>query len=563
MLKIPYGISNFESLITEGYLYVDKTRFIRQIEEMAKFVFFVRPRRFGKSLFISLLDNYYDLAKADCFERLFGSLEIGRQPTELRNRYLVLRLDFAAIETGQGRDVLRQSFQQKVALAFQHFYQRYASQLGGCTIDLDSAPEVLVGQALNAVRQSGQKIYVLIDEYDNFANDLLARGASKVYEEMVHATGFVRTFYKALKEGTTSAIDRIFVTGVAPVMLDDLTSGFNIAENFSLNRTVHDTFGFTEAELRDIIRKLALPMDEDGLIAEMAALYNGYRFHKAASGALYNSDMALYYLMALQREQEPPEHLIDHNVRTDYGRVRSLALSNPANAERIDEILAEERLQEVLVPQFSFDRMYDAEYFVSLLFYLGLLSIDEERRGRLWLRIPNYAIHTLYWEYFRSLLHDRHDLRIRESELGNAVEGLAWEGEVEPFAQYVAEHVLQKLSRRDFRHFDEKHIKVILFALLGLTDFYLCHSEREVEHGFIDLFLTRNARFPELPFEWLIELKYLKEGERDQLDAVKDEARGQLQRYASSPEVRQRFRGEAIRQAALIFIGKGDVEIVT
>lgn len=562
MPKIPYGISNFESLITEGYLYVDKTRFVRQIEEMAKFVFFVRPRRFGKSLFVSLLESYYDVAKADCFGQLFGALEIGQQPTDLRSRYLVLRLDFAAIETGQGIDALRRSFQQKVALGFQLFCQRYASLLGNCTIDLNGAPEVLVGQVVNAARQNGQRIYVLIDEYDNFANDLLARGASDTYQEMVQATGFVRTFYKALKEGTTSAIDRIFVTGVAPVMLDDLTSGFNIAENFSLNRALHDTFGFTEPELRDVIRKLALPLDEDYVISEMSTLYNGYRFHKAAPGALYNSDMALYYLLALHREQEPPEHLIDHNVRTDYGRVRSLALSNPANAERIDEILAEERLHEVLIPQFSFDQMYDAKYFVSLLFYLGLLTIGGVTEGLLTLKIPNYAIKTLYWDYFRRLLAERHHVAMETADVTQATRDLAWRGEIGTLAHYVAEHVLQKLSRRDFRHFDEKHIKVILFSLLGMTDFYLCHSEREVERGFIDLFLTRGARFPELPFEWLIELKYLKEGERAQLEAVKDEARAQLQKYASSDEVRRRFRGQTIRQAALIFIGKGEVEIV-
>jgi len=563
MLKIPYGISNFEALITGGYLYVDKTRYIRELEDIASFVLLVRPRRFGKSLFVSMLGDYYDLAKAEAFEGLFGQLDIGRTPTELRNRFLVLKLDFSPIETSQGAEALRESFRESVAYSLQRFATQYRPQLGECRIDLDGTPEGLVHRVLNAVLASGQRMCVLIDEYDNFANDLLARGERDIYRDMVEATGFVRTFYKTLKAGTTSVIDRIFVTGVSPVMLDALTSGFNIAENVSLDERVHEAFGFTESELRDTIRRLELSLEEDRLVDELATLYNGYRFSEDAQDLVYNTDMALYYLKAVRGTGKRPKNLIDHNVRTDYGRLRSLALSNPANTQTIQEIIAEESIQAELIPQFSFDLMYDEQYFPSLLFYLGMLSIGEVTEGLPSLRIPNYAIKTLYWEYFRKLLAEQRQTPLERTEVSGSIQALAWRGEIEPFAQYVANEVLQKLSRRDFIRFDEKHIKVILFSLLGLTDFYLCHSEREVEHGFLDLFLSRAPRFPELPFEWLLELKYLKETERGQLAAVREQAEAQLRQYAASREIRSHFRGEAIRLAALIFIGKGDVEILT
>ena len=412
-------------------------------------------------------------------------------------------------------------------------------------------------------RLAGQRVLVLIDEYDNFANDLLARGASSTYREMVHATGFVRTFYKALKEGTETVIDRMFVTGVSPIMLDDLTSGFNIATNLSLQRVTHDLHGFTQEELRGVVSQLSLPAghDVEATLREMTALYNGYRFHPAAA-PLYNPDMVLHFARLLIQTGEYPEEVVDPNVKTDYGRLRQLLQTGPDNVATVSQLLADESIQREVVDQFSFERMHDGQHFVSLLFYLGMLSMDAARRGRTWLKIPNYAIKTVYWEYLRRLLEERHEIDLHTQELSNAIEALAWEGEATPFAEYVAHEVLGKLSRRDFRQFGEKHIKAIIFALIGLTDFYVCHSEAEVEHGFLDLFLSRDPRYPELPYEWLLELKHLKEEDRAQLGAVKEQALSQLATYADSREIRARFRGDTLRMAALVFIGKGEVEVV-
>jgi len=246
MLKIPYGISNFQTLITEGYLYVDKTAHIHVLEDTGKYLFLVRPRRFGKSLFVSMLDAYYDLSAADRFEELFAGLDIGRRPTDLRNRYLVLRLNFSAVDATRDLAGVRESFAERVRSGIQSFLDNYRGILGEVTLGAGLSPESALQVVIRHARLAGQRVLVLIDEYDNFANDLLARGASSTYREMVHATGFVRTFYKALKEGTETVIDRMFVTGVSPIMLDDLTSGFNIATNLSLQRVTHDLHGFTQ-----------------------------------------------------------------------------------------------------------------------------------------------------------------------------------------------------------------------------------------------------------------------------------------------------------------------------
>lgn len=564
MLKIPYGISNFETIRNEGYIYVDKTGFIPVLEDAGKYLFLVRPRRFGKSLFISLLDAYYDLASEDRFDRLFSGLNIADRATSSRNGYLVWRLSFGSVDTSRDADGVRQSFSEAVADSVQRFFDRYSRVLGPLELPRDVTPERALRTVVRHAERTGLPVLVLIDEYDNFANDILARGDRATYRSMIHAAGFVRSFFKALKEGAESAFDRILITGVTPVMLDDLTSGFNIATDLSLQTSVHAMFGFTQSELHDIVQQLGIARlsDESSLFDQLAALYNGYRFHNECE-PVYNPDMVLHFLRQLITTGEYPEQIIDHNVRTDYGRLRTLALSAPENLETIHTVLADERIQHELVTQFGFERMYDTEYFASLLFYLGLLTIEGRRRGLLTLRIPNYGIKTVYWDYFRRLLSERHQAPLSTSHISAAVQRLAWDGDPEPFARYVAEQVVGKLSRRDFRRFGEKHIKAIIFSLLGLTDFYICQSETELEHGFVDLLLSRSLRFPDLPYEWLIELKCVKEADRDQVATITEQARSQLSRYASSEGIRERFEGATLKMAAFIFIGRGDVVVET
>jgi hypothetical protein len=406
VMKIPYGQSNFVAIREGGAVYVDKTRYIEVLEnENAPYQFFIRPRRFGKSLFVSMLQNYYDMNTADRFDELYGGLYIGEHPTEKRNAYLVLSLSFAAIVTSEGKDRLVASFDDEVRAQVEHCFRVYPTISG----KFDQKETGLLGaeQAVRrlviAATEAGIKVMVLIDEYDNFANDLIGHGSRELYEDLMHGEGYVRTFYKALKEGTRTGIERIFMTGVSPIMLDDLTSGFNITENFTTARHLNEMLGFTEAELSWVIDAVEadryLPKEE--LLGEMRRLYNGYLFNAEATERLYNSDMALSFLNQLTRGTGYPTSILDDNVKTDYRKIRELAF-NFRDEALLDKLLAEETVTSRLASRFSLESMYETrENFVSILFYIGLLTIADSDLGLSRFRIPNYVIRTIYWEYLQ------------------------------------------------------------------------------------------------------------------------------------------------------------------
>ena len=252
--KLPYGNSNFESIRTENYAYVDKTRFIEMLEnESNKNQFFIRPRKFGKSLFFSILSNYYDMLRAERFQELFSGLYIGKNPTPLKNSYAVMEFDFSGLDTS-GKDEFKISFSQRVQETVLSFLATYRIFFPEADTLIQRIKDDKMGiGALYAVYGTAKlgktKLFVIIDEYDHFANDLIAMGVEDVYKKMVEANGLVRDFYETLKIGTKSVVDRIFITGISPVMLDDLTSGFNIAVNLTLVERYNNMMGFTRHEV--------------------------------------------------------------------------------------------------------------------------------------------------------------------------------------------------------------------------------------------------------------------------------------------------------------------------
>lgn len=567
-MKLPYGISDFKSLREQGYLYVDKTAYIEQLEALnSKYLFFIRPRRFGKSLFLSTLAHYYDLAAERYFDTLYGDLYVGRNRTPLVHRYLVLRLNFSGLDTS-GRESLARSFRNAVVDDIQSFAQKYQRTLGDVAAlqrRLEQSPSA--GDALRALiaalRNTEHKVYLIVDEYDHFANDILAMGDGAFYKELVRASGLVRDFYEAVKIGTESAIDRLFITGVSPIMLDDLTSGFNISRNLTMEPAIHGMLGFTEDELRAILQTFTrdLPagaVPPNDLLDELRKNYNGYLFHPDETARLYNPDMVLHFLDHWQMRGRYPGEIMDDNVKTDYGRLQRLVTSE-RNREQINAIIRDERVSANIVSRFSFDRMYDEAYFVSLLFYMGLLTIGGTRYGLTELVIPNYAVKTMYWTYFEDWLRRAGGVEVKSEALAHAVWTMATEGRLQPFVDFIREQVLSVLSNRDLIRFDEKHLKLILLAYLNLTRFYRLRSEQETETGYIDLYLERLPSAAGVVYEWLLELKYLKQSEADRLEAVKEEGVRQLAAYAAV----SRTSGLAqVRQALLLFVGKGKIVVV-
>ncbi|EPY2274751.1 AAA family ATPase [Clostridium sporogenes] len=562
MKRIPYGISNFEVLREEDYLYVDKTSYIELLDRYAPYNFFIRPRRFGKSLFISMLENYYDINKKDKFEELFGDLYIGKNPTKNKNRFLVWKISFAGVDAGHGEEELRKSFNFKVSSAAREFLYKYGNLLGENKLPMeDMSAEMVVAHISMLSKINNKQVFVLIDEYDNFANELITGGKQSTYSGILHGEGFVKVFYKAIKDATADNFNRIFMTGVSPIMLDDLTSGFNITMNYTLDQNLNAMMGFTRGEISYIMDEVDIENTElrEKICTDMTQYYNGYKFNKNCK-SVFNPDMSMYFLNKYLDYNEYPEEMIDNNVKTDYGKVNQLAY-NFNDREALEEIITTGETSTMLVDRFNIHTMYSVkENFKSLLFYLGMLTIKEQGPLGTVLRIPNYVIKTIYWEqYFQSL---NKDYNIQIQNIRIAVNEMRMNGNIQPLINLVSS-ILEDLSNRDLIKMDEKNIKMMLLTLLGVDSTYFIKSEDENNKGYVDIMLKRKIQFKDITkFQWIIELKYIKESERDTLEKVKEEGIKQLQGYAESKMVQEELGEGDLKKVLILVVGKKHIYTV-
>jgi len=560
MKKVPYGESDFKKIIKENYLFVDKSKYIEILENDASYQFFIRPRRFGKSLFLSMLSNYYDVNNKDEFEELFGDLYIGKNTTPKKTSYFVLRLDFANISTNQDKDNLIKSFDIKVVTAVNDFLIRYKDLLN------DENVESYFNDAISAISylslilaRSKNKILVLIDEYDNFANDLITSN-EKLYYDVISSQGYIRTFYKNLKSLTSTIVDRIFMTGVSPILLDDLTSGFNITKNLTLDRHYNEMLGFTEEELRLLIDESEInDFNKEILISDMKQYYNGYLFNEDSEIRVFNPNMVLYFLDNLIKNNKYPKNMLDLNIKTDYKKLENLAF-NFKDEETIESILTNEEIDVNLVERFNLEYMYDnKENFISLLFYMGMLTIKESFLGNITLKVPNVAMKEIYWEYFRRKLSETNNFKMDNTKVNKAINEMALNGKSNLFIEYLKEF-LENLSNRDLIRFDEKYIKIILLSIF-MNNVYIANSEYEVEDGFIDVLLSKNKAFEEsIKYEWMIELKYIKEKDRNTLEEIKKQGLDQLKRYSNSSKLSSSYDKKHMKKLLIVVIGKKEVE---
>ncbi len=564
-MKLPYGISHFPTLVQDGYYYVDKTPYLAQMEAAPeKYVFFLRPRRFGKSLFVSLLEHYYGQQHRDRFAALFGAYHVGQHPTPLANRYQMLKFDFSRIDTATSESTFRGFFSnvKSGVRMFAHTYG-FSPEETQQVLEAES-PDDMLKILFDLIRIRGSKqVYLLIDEYDHFANELIAFDFSN-FNSFVTRNGFVRKFYEAIKTGTgEGVVDRLFVTGVSPITLDSLTSGFNIAAHLSTSRLLNELMGFTEEEVTRLF-EVACPGHDISLIRDdLRKWYNGYLFSGAATSRVYNSDMILYFLKEYQKNQcqTYPDKIIDVNIASDYGKIRRLfAVKDKAqNYRTLEKLIKEGQVTSLLTQQFSFEKRFDEQDFVSLLFYLGFVTIEREELGQLIFRVPNYVIAQLFSEYFIQLIDEQASLSASITDIQGMVIKMAQENDVQPFIQLI-EQTLQGLSNRDFIQFDEKYIKVLFVGFANLANLYYVKSELEVGQKYVDvLFLYRPPHFPK--YQFVFEIKYLKKKDAARLDAVREEAVAQLRGYLGSPEL-QAFinrpgRGmETVRAYVVVFVGE-------
>ncbi|MDR2621935.1 MAG: ATP-binding protein [Dysgonamonadaceae bacterium] len=565
--RLPYGNSDFKSIITENYAYVDKTRYIELLEkESNKNQFFIRPRKFGKSLFFTTLMYYYDLNEAENFDQLFGNLYIGKHPTSERNSYAILKLDFSSLDTS-GEEEFKKSFSNRVQNAVRNFFRIYGHLFSEADKYVNQIDEEKPGmqsmeKIFAAAEQDKVKLFFIIDEYDHFANDLIAMGnhlGHDFYKAMVAANGMVRDFYEGIKTAAkTSIVNRTFITGISPVMLDDLTSGYNIANILTLEPQYNEMMGFTQEEVEWLMRETGV--DESCINVDIQTYYNGYLFHKNGLHRVYNPAMMLYFFEQILRHRKPPEDIIDLNLKTDYGRLRRL-VQNDNNRETLIQIMKENGIVAEILRKFSIDVLNDDDYFVSLLFYMGLLTIKEPYLNQLKLTIPNYSIKTLYWEYIMKMIRETSpDLNIEARPLNEAIYALAMDGNLEQFIAYISKNAFSKLSDYDLRRFDEKYIQILLLAYLFMSKVYVPMSEYEAVPGRADIYLQRSPLLPQIKYEWALELKYCKtDASEAEITAQQEKGREQVEQYLAS----HRLGGRPdLKAAVIVFIGKNKYRIL-
>jgi hypothetical protein len=551
-MKFPYGIADFYKLITEDYFYVDRTAFLPRIEEASPQLLFLRPRRFGKSLWLSTLENYYDLAKAGEFERLFGSLAIGQEPTPKHNQYFVLKWDFSAVDPSGTVEQVRQSLHQHLNQQIQDFGRYYAGHLAyPIRIEPDNAMASFQS-LLSAVKATPHRLYLLIDEYDNFANEILMGGQSASrtrYEGLLQGEGALKAVFKTVKAAAAGwGLDRVFITGVAPIVLSDMTSGYNVAKSIYLEPQFHDLCGFTEAEvgraLDLVVADCGLPASEaEAALTQMRLYYNGYRFTDEPHDFIYNPTLALYFLDHFQQRCQPPSNLLDSNLAMDRGKLGYIA-GLSGGAEMIVDALNDEASLSVpvLADRFGVEDVLtgqkDMAFMASLLYYFGVLTlVGRGALGKLQLRIPNLVIRRLYVERLQALLLPEAE---DQQEGRRAAETLYQTGDLQPLCDFIEQRYFKVFSNRDYLQSNELTVKTAFLTLLFNDLLYIMDSETTLGRRYADLtMVVRPGARQYQVFDLLLEFKFVKLGE---VGLSGEQARGMSRaELAALPAVRQKL----------------------
>ena len=572
--QIPYGVKDFKRIRLEDFYYVDKTAFIRKMEARANFLFFVRPRRFGKSLLCETLRCYYDVAEKENFDRLFGGLDIGKNPTANASRYFVLSLDFSLVGKYPG-DSWQVRFEQYLDTALRNLIDGHRELLAEVA-DVDALialpnAGVKYDAVVPLLKRLGYGLYVIVDEYDNFTNEIVSTAGKVPYREITHGTGFYRGWFKQFK----ATCDRIFMTGVSPVTMDDLTSGFNIATNISQEAGFHAMVGFTADETRRLFEDFRgtgkFTGSEEVHLRTVKAWYDSYCFSEECVGkeSLYNCDMALYYLGYLVANGEAPRNLIDGNIRSDWGKL-NMILAAQRHAETVSGVLPlTEELADSdettfgLVESFPIEKILDEANFKSLYYYYGIVTMGRFCRGDLMFRIPNECVRRQIFDYMRAQYASRPNA-VDTAEFTAKFNAFAWDGAWREFLTYLAEKYRDNGSPRDGLY-GEARINGYLRAYLTMKSVYMVKPELSHPCGFSDYALFPNRMLPasSVPEQsYVIEMKHAKADATDaELAAKHAEALAQLKAYAADPNLPALAGGTPVHFICYEFRGRDLVRL--
>ena len=565
--RIPYGMMNFEAIIDDDCYYVDKTPYIEKIERANKFFFYIRPRRFGKSLTISMLEHYYDINEADKFEHLYGKLYIGQHPTPERNKYLVIKLNFAVVNAELHN--YKSGLDDHCRIAFNYFCDVYAQYLPAGIKEgmneLDGAAKQL-NYLCNECKKTNAKIYLFIDEYDHFTNKILAEpDCLDTYRKETHGEGYLRTFFDTIKAGTDSTIARVFVTGVCPVTLDDLTSGFNIGSNYTLSAQFNEMTGFTEQEVRDMLTYYSTQFEYnhtiDELIAIMKPWYDNYCFASKKFGkvTMYNSNMVIYFIdNYVNNDCEVPDSMIDDNIRTDYNKLRMLIRHDKEfahDASIIQQLVKQGYITGALKTGFPAEQIGNPDNFVSLLFYFGMITIDGIHKGKTKFVIPNEVVREQLYTYLLDT-YDENELSFDAYHKGELASKLAYDGQWQPYFQYIADTLHKYSSQRDHQK-GEFFVHGFTLAMTCQNQYYRPISEADTQEGCADIFLCPLLDiYNDMLHSYIVELKYAKSKDTDaHIAQLRQNAIDQVNRYAESDVVTSAVRNTQLHKLVIIYKG--------
>ena len=563
---LPYGMMNFAVIRRDDYYYVDKTSFIPLIERSDRFFFFIRPRRFGKSLTLNMLQHYYDVNAKDKFDALFGDLYIGKHPTKDRNSYLVLKLNFSLVSAELHN--YRKGLDDHCSIVFDYFCDVYADYLPEGIKEKMQAKDGAVNQLEYLYMECAKvnrKIYRFIDEYDHFTNTILSEADSlNRYTDETHKTGYLRAFFNTVKSGTDSSIERCFITGVSPVTMDDLTSGFNIGTNYSLSSEFNEMMGFTEDEVRQMLAYYSTTChfnhSIDEIIEIMKPWYDNYCFAPESydTTTMYNSNMVLYFVKNYVLYGKVPRDMIEDNIRIDYEKLRMLIRKDKEfshDASIIQTLVSQGYIAGELKRGFPAVSIVDPDNFISLLYYFGMLTVSGTHEGKTKLTIPNQVVREQLYTYLLNTYNEA-DLNFSNYERSELSSALAYRGEWLVYFDYIADCLKRYASQRD-KQKGEFFVHGFTLAMTAQNRFYRPISEQDTQAGYVDIFLCPLLDiFPDMVHSYIIELKYAKyKDPESRVEELRREAVEQANRYADTDTVKRAVGTTRLHKIVVVYKG--------
>ncbi len=532
MKEIPYGKNNFKELIEKNCYYVDKTMYLEKLENNKDTLMYLRPGRFGKSLFTSMMFYYYDLNSKDLFESLFKETYVYANPTKNKNNYYVLKFDFSGLTTGdKNKKEIEEEFKGCIITGINNLCDNYNLKYN---IDENKSVSLIIKYFLSYFKglKLDHKLYILIDEYDNFTNAIL-EGEADRFKSAVGNGGFVKAFYAVLKEYIgLGVIDRFFATGICPITLNSMTTGFNIATNLSTDLEFNSMIGLTHEEVKKLLNDYVSKEDEEEIYNVMLENYDGYLFNKKAKEKIFNATLVVYLLDYYVRYKEMPEEIMDDNIVFNRGKVGNLIelKHNPYTKELLEEILLNDQVRGKLKRSFDLEIDFDRNDIISLLYYFGDLTIEPDKYGGYFFKIPNQVMKEVYGNYFIYKLNEI-DIKYDSKKIEEIFDEIITKGTINNLCNYTSE-ILEKMDNRDYMQMNELIIKIVMFTLLINNEYYFVSDEQVSNNGYIDIYLRKKSEL--VKDNIIIELKYLKKEELSEKKIMEklNEGTEQVKRYA-------------------------------